>query len=824
MTVHNLGYPRIGRKREMKFAIERYWKGAIDAETLRATARRVRNERWKTQAEAGIELIPVGDFPLYDQVLQMSLTLGVFPRRFRESGAVERLSRLDLEFAIARGIAASPKEGGAAVNEDIPPSAMTKWFDTNYHYITPELDGAESDSEGGTGNPFSPDPSALVEEARDARAAGYRPKAVLVGPVTYLWLAGASPDLAAHAGEAYRRIADALAPHVEWIQYDEPILALDLPVLWQDAFRVAYAALNPATPATITGAAGTETGAHRRRAPRPAEPQQRAPVLIATYFGPLEENLSLLLELPVEGYHLDAVRGPADIMPAAKALREGQILSVGVVNGRNVWKTDRAAALESLIPLYRDLRDRLWIAPSCSLLHVPLNVEDEEELDPEVRSRLAFADQKLHELAALRRDLHAGAAGDETGARRPGQGHTASHTGARRPAAAHTAAHATGHEAAGLARGTDTSASRPGAVLPPPEELKALAERKSSYAERATLQRRRFGLPAFPTTTIGSFPQTAEIRAARRAARRGELSPERYEERIREEIAGTIKKQEEIGLDVLVHGEAERTDMVEYFGRQLEGFAFTAHGWVQSYGTRCVKPPIIYGDVDRPRPMTVKWITYAQSLTDRPVKGMLTGPVTILQWSFVREDQPRRDTALQIALALRREVRDLESAGIGIIQMDEPALREGLPLRRSRRQEYLDWAVLAFRLATSVVTNQTQIHTHMCYSRFNEIIEAIAALDADVITIEAARSRMRLLDAFHRYSYPNEIGPGIYDIHSPLVPTANQIATLLERALEHIPRERLWINPDCGLKTRSWAEVEPSLRNMVDAARLMRAS
>ena len=749
MTIHTLGYPRIGRNREMKFAVEKYWKGKINETALLETARTIRRQRWQTQAETGVTIVPVCDFPLYDHVLQMSMALGVIPHRFRAGRAARSLSPIDLEFAVARGLTGT----SASSDTNIEPSAMTKWFDTNYHYIVPELDTPDTPA-----GPFTPDPSRLVTETREALEAGYTPKPVLVGPVTYLYLAGASPSLAPQIATAYRTITDALAPYAPWIQYDEPVLALDLTPEWQQAFRDAYA--------TLTAGSG---------------PHKGGKLLIATYFGPLEDNLTLLLDLPVDGYHLDAVRGPDDITPAATALKDHQILSVGIVNGRNIWRNDIAASLEVLTPLYRQLKERLWIAPSCSLLHVPIDTTTETQLPPELHGTLAFADQKLQELAALKDHLEHGTTAPSSRAAQP--------------------------------TGTD---------IAPDTELEALARRKAPFKTRRKVQQQRFNLPAYPTTTIGSFPQTAHIRATRRAFRTGEITEAEYTRLIQQEIAETIKKQEEIGLDVLVHGEAERTDMVEYFGRQLDGFAFTTNGWVQSYGTRCVKPPIIHADVDRPAAITVPWITYAQSLTDKPVKGMLTGPITILQWSFVREDQPRRDTALQIALALRKEVQDLEHAGIGIIQVDEPALREGLPLRKSEWDTYLTWATLAFRLATSSVTNQTQIHTHMCYSQFNEIIQAIASLDADVITIEAARSRMRLLQAFTDYAYPNDIGPGIYDIHSPLIPSTDSMVDLLEQARARIPAAQLWVNPDCGLKTRTWSEVEPSLRNMVAAADHMR--
>ena len=786
ITVHNLGYPRIGRNREMKFAIEGYWKGHIEKETLLATARSVRKERWETQAEAGVEFIPVGDAPFYDHVLQMSLVLGVIPNRFKDSKVLTSAFRHDLEFAIARGT--------TGTSGDIEPSSMTKWFDTNYHYIVPELEweravsSAETVDAGDASAQFTPDATVLVDEAREVRELGYKAKPVLVGPLSYLWLSGAAPELAGPIARAYAQITRELAPYADWIQFDEPILNLDLPESWRQAFGATYATLASAVEAD----SALEVDVPEARSTR---------LMVATYFGPLEENMSVLTALPVQGIHIDAVRAPQELEAVAQAVaaKAGgkQVLSVGIINGRNVWKNNLESSLKVLAPMYQKLGDRLWIAPSCSLLHVPVDAAAETQLAPGVRASLAFADQKLHELAVLKRAVEQGAEALE-----PEQEEY------RRNEAALAAQRGTADPGTGGQQGF---------------EVKEHEAQRAPYELRRHLHQHRFSLPLFPTTTIGSFPQTDEIRRARRARRKGEIAEWEYTERIRAEIERTVRIQEDIGLDVLVHGEAERTDMVEYFGRRLEGFAFTELGWVQSYGTRCVKPPIIFGTVKRPEPMTVFWTAYAQSLTERPVKGMLTGPITILQWSFVREDQPRRDTAMEIAQALRDEVRDLEQAGIGIIQVDEPALREGLPLRKSGWNEYLNWATLAFRFATSGVTNQTQIHTHMCYSQFNEIIEAIAALDADVITIEAARSQMRLLDAFESFEYPNEIGPGIYDIHSPLVPSVDGIVELLERALERVPAERLWVNPDCGLKTRSWSEVEPALRNMVSAAQQVRA-
>ncbi|MFW5782948.1 MAG: 5-methyltetrahydropteroyltriglutamate--homocysteine S-methyltransferase [Spirochaetota bacterium] len=802
MFVHNLGYPRIGGDREMKFALERYWRGRSTRGSLNDELRELRVSRWRAQADWGVDLIPVGDFPLYDQVLETSIMLGLIPERFRS--LADQLDRTDLTFAIARGYHAG--------DHDLEPSPMTKWFNTNYHYIRPEIDA---------GDRPAPDTGALLEEISAAHELGFRPKPVLVGPLTYLHLAGHTPDsapaLTAALATAYAHVLADLDARVDWVQIDEPILVLDLSNAWLEAFRSVYETIAERTP---KDASNEGTG-------------RRARVLLATYFGDVSEHAELLQRLPVDGIHVDvtatargaaaarsvaaaghaaatrkdgaaaAGRGAAranegaaaGLAALAAALRSDQILSVGIVNGRNVWRNDLEASLGVLEPLHEVLGNRLWLAPSCSLLHVPLDASRETSLDPTLRAALAFADQKLEELAILRRAL---AEGRDAVANSIADARSALQARSGDP---RTAVDRVRSRVAGITRDM---------------------ARRAPYPERRRLHERRFALPILPTTTIGSFPQTAELRKTRRSWRRGELTTEAYEAALRAEIAETVRKQEEIGLDVIVHGEAERTDMVEYFGEQLAGFAFTERGWVQSYGSRCVKPPVIHGDVERSEPMTVRWSAYAQSLTDRPVKGMLTGPITILQWSFPREDLSRRETALQIALALRDEVHDLETAGIGVIQVDEPALREGLPLRAAARPDYLEWATLAFRLATSDVENETQIHTHMCYSDFNDIIESIVEMDADVITIEATRARMRLLEAFETYSYPNEIGPGVYDIHSPLVPGSEQIVDLLRAALRYIPGERLWINPDCGLKTRGWEETVPSLRNMVAAARELR--
>jgi 5-methyltetrahydropteroyltriglutamate--homocysteine methyltransferase len=753
--IHNLGFPRIGAQRELKFALEKYWKGSTTLGELEGIAAKLRQQAWKRQS--GLDLSPVGDFSLYDHVLDTSFLFGNVPSRAR----VNEANPLDAYFRVARGRAAG--ESGAGV----PASEMTKWFDTNYHYIVPEL-AADTD--------VRLDSERLLAELRQALELGVRAKPVVIGPVTYLWLGKASDEsdklrLLPKLLIAYRKLLGRLAAEgVEWVQIDEPSLVTELEPAWQDAFRTAYK--------TLRGA-GTK-------------------LLLTTYFGRLGENLETVASLPVDGVHLDAVNARAEINPLLAALPDDRVLSLGVVNGRNVWKADLGTILDYLEPVHRKLGDRLWIAPSCSLLHVPIDLASETKLDAELSSWLAFAQQKLDELGTLKKALNHG-----RDAVRAELAETARVMVTRRVSA----------------RCNDPRVRERVAAL---DEV--FGQRRSPYEERAAVQARRLNLPAFPTTTIGSFPQTPEIRKARSDFRSGKMGASNYESLMQQEIRRAVREQEDLGLDVLVHGEAERNDMVEYFGEQLEGCAFSELGWVQSYGSRCVKPPILFGTITRPRAMTVSWIRFAQSLTKKPMKGMLTGPVTILNWSFVREDQPRSATCYELALAIRDEVQDLERAGVRIIQIDEAALREGLPLRRSEWHEYLNWAVAAFRITANGVADETQIHTHMCYSEFNDIIESIAAMDADVITIETSRSNMELLDAFDAFEYPNQIGPGVYDIHSPNVPSEAQIVALMRKAVERIPATRLWVNPDCGLKTRRWEEVLPALENMVRAAMTLRAS
>jgi len=751
-TLHTLGFPRIGAKRELKFALEAFWKGERSDVELLDTARELRQRHWLNQKAAGIQQVPVGDFTLYDHVLDAQLLVGAVPKRFGLDAAT-----LDLAgyFTLARG------DAGHHAQE------MTKWFDTNYHYLVPEWHADTT---------FSANPAPLLAQVREAQALGLTSKPVLVGPLTLLWLGktkGAAferlallPQLLA----VYHELLGVLAAAgVDWVQIDEPILTLDLPTDWLAAFAPAYQTLSDSP----------------------------VKLLLATYFGSVAEHAALINALPIAGLHLDLVRAPEQLDAFLPGWPAGRVLSAGLIDGRNIWRTDLSRQLARAATLAERFGDALWLAPSCSLLHVPLDAAQETALDTELKSWLAFALQKLNELKLLKRGIEQGreAIANEL--------------------AGSDFAQATRRQSPRIHR-ADVAAHL--AALP------ADADRRASpYPVRAAAQRAWLQLPLLPTTTIGSFPQTAEIRAARAAFKKGELAAADYETAMRAEIAEVIRRQEALAIDVPVHGEAERNDMVEYFGEQLAGYLFTQLGWVQSYGSRCVKPPIIFGDVAREAPMTVRWSGYAQSLTQRPVKGMLTGPVTMLQWSFVRDDLPRAEVARQIALALNDEVLDLEAAGIRVIQIDEPAIREGLPLKRTDWDRYLAWAGEAFRLSSHRVDDATQIHTHMCYSEFNDILPAIAALDADVITIETSRSDMQLLTAFGEFAYPNEIGPGVYDIHSPRIPAEAEIERLLTKALAVIPAERLWVNPDCGLKTRGWPEVEAALGNMMAVTLRLRA-
>jgi 5-methyltetrahydropteroyltriglutamate--homocysteine methyltransferase len=761
----NLGFPRIGVNRELKRALEAYWEGASTQEELLRVGVQLRERHWKLQQAAGIAQIPSNDFSFYDQVLDLSCMLGCIPARYGwNGGAID----LDTYFAMARG-----RQSGAA---DVTAMEMSKWFDTNYHYLVPEFDAQPA---------FKLSSTKLFDEYEEAKRLSIETRPVLIGPLTYARIGkkreGATysrseliPKLVPVYIEALRKLQSLGA---RWVQIDEPALVLDLPESYRKACTDAYEAIARAVPALK--------------------------ILLTTYFDSLRDNVPLVYSLPVAGIHIDLCRGPGQanatsndadrILEEALANIGERHLSLGIVDGRNVWKNDLDSSLTRIERAVAACgREKVFVAPSCSLLHTPVDLRAEEKLDPNVRDWLAFATQKLDEVAVLAR-------------------------GATHGRAAIAAELAAGAES--RARRTASPMVRNPAVRERLESITPdMLRRASAYAARSTVQQAKFKLPLFPTTTIGSFPQTTDIRKVRAAFKTGQVDHATYRTAMQAEIRNAIDRQHRLGLDVLVHGEAERNDMVEYFGEQLSGFVFTQQGWVQSYGSRCVKPPIIIGDVARPEPMTVEWTRYAQSLTSKVMKGMLTGPITILQWSFVRDDQPRSVTSRQIALAIRDEVADLERAGIEMIQIDEAALREGLPLRRADWQAYLDKAVEDFRIASCVVADDTQIHTHMCYSEFNDIMPAIAAMDADVISIETSRSQMELLNAFVDFRYPSEIGPGVYDIHSPRVPSVDEMKVLLDKAASVLAPEQLWVNPDCGLKTRAWPEVEQALENMVTAA------
>ncbi|MCF2518581.1 5-methyltetrahydropteroyltriglutamate--homocysteine S-methyltransferase [Dyadobacter sp. CY351] len=759
MLTQNLGYPRIGGQRQLKKACEQFWAGKIDLTELYNVAQKIKEENWQTQLEAGIDLIPCNDFSFYDQTLDTSLLLGVVPQRYEavRSQATDN-GELDLYFAMARGY----QKNGL----DITAMEMTKWLDTNYHYIVPEFKADQQ---------FRINNENIFNEYNQAKALlGAKAKPVIIGPVSYLLLGKEKEagferiELISSLVPVYIEIINRLGQSgATWFQLDEPCLALDLTKKEKEAFEFAYKTI--------------------------AQQVSGVKILVATYFEALLDNTGLAVGLPVDALHVDLVRAPEQLDEVLSLIPDRLILSVGVVDGRNVWKNDYEKSLQLINLAVGKLgADRVIITPSCSLLHSPIDLELETAIDPEIKNWMAFARQKLVEINALSQIA---------------DGNTEL-----------------------LAENKAAIASRRSSQKVHKQAVKdrvaaitdADATRSTAFPVRQQIQRERFNLPAFPTTTIGSFPQTDDIRQLRARFKKGDLTLEAYENAIEQATIEAIRWQEEIGLDVLVHGEFERNDMVEYFGEQLDGFLFTKNGWVQSYGSRCVKPPVIYGDISRPADMTVRWSTFAAAQTDKPMKGMLTGPVTILQWSFVRDDQPREQTSNQIALAIHDEVLALEKAGIGIIQIDEAAIREGLPLRKAKRPHYLAWAVRGFRITASGVQDRTQIHTHMCYSEFNDIIEHIAAMDADVITIETSRSQMELLQAFAHFEYPNEIGPGVYDIHSPRVPTTEEMSSLLAKAADLLPAQNLWVNPDCGLKTRKWPETKAALENMVAAARQAR--
>jgi len=757
LTTHNLGFPRIGDERQLKFALEKYWKNEISQNSLQQTGKQLRHSHWQQQSI--LDFVPVGDFSFYDQVLDTSFLFGNLPGRITDRTD----NSLDNYFRVARGRASNTESDCQCIHA----AEMTKWFDTNYHYIVPEFDKQTR---------FSVNSEQLLEQIQQAKKQGHQIKPVIIGPVTYLWL-GKSKDgsdrlelLDKLLVEYAQLLNDIAAAGISWVQLDEPILVTELSEPWRHALHKAYYQL------------------------------QSAPIkiLLATYFGQLQENLQLCCELPVNGIHIDAVRAKDEVSKLIDWLPAHKVISLGIIDGRNIWKTDLHKTLLWLKPIYEKLNDRLWLAPSCSLLHVPVDLDKEQNLDNEIKSWLAFARQKINELNILARALSTG------------------HDSVKQELEDNQQA---------INSRKNSSRVHINSVKQRTQQIDSqMTQRQSNYTQRAKVQKDRFNLPRFPTTTIGSFPQTSDIRRARKNYRLNKINAAQYQQIMHNEIRHCIAEQENLGLDVLVHGEAERNDMVEYFGEQLAGYAFSQFGWVQSYGSRCVKPPIIFGDIYRPATMTTSWIKFAQSLTRKYVKGMLTGPVTILNWSFVRDDQPRSKTAMQIALAIRDEVLELEQEGIHIIQIDEAALREGLPLRKAQWQGYLDWAVKAFQISANGVKDDTQIHTHMCYSEFNDIIKSIAQMDADVITIETSRSDMELLDVFDEFKYPNQIGPGVYDIHSPNIPSVESMVELMQKAAQRIPAERLWINPDCGLKTRNWDEVRAALKNMVTASKVLNAA
>ncbi len=772
VPVATLGTPRIGPRRELKTALESFWAGKIDEAALVKAAAQLRADNWEHQKARGITVIPSNDFSFYDQVLDTSVMVGAIPEVYNWNGGTVSLATY---FAMARGSQGDTEacEHGHAHQHNghgAPAQEMTKWFDTNYHYMVPEFSKNQA---------FALSSTKPIDEYKEARALGYRTRPVLVGPVTFLKL-GKSHDVSFNTlslldkllpvyAEVLKRLA---AEGADWVQIDEPCLVLDLDTAARDSLKTAYAELASAVP--------------------------QIKIMLNTYFGSLDDNLETVAALPVAGLHIDLIRAPQQLDAVLNAVKPDVVLSLGVIDGRNIWRANLPAILDRIEPVVaRRGANLVEIAPSCSLLHVPIDLDRETALDADLKSWLAFSLQKMTELSTLGTALAAGrdAVKDKLSA--------SAAAAAARMASPKVHTKAVAERVAGITAD--------------------MANRRSPFAGRAKIQRAKFKLPAFPTTTIGSFPQTSDVRKARAAFSKGTIDQAEYDKFLREETRRTVEWQEEIDLDVLVHGEFERNDMVQYFGEQLSGFAFTQHAWVQSYGSRCVRPPVLFGDVSRPKPMTVEWWTYAQSLTKRPMKGMLTGPVTILNWSFVRDDIPRSESCRQIALAIRDEVIDLEKAGATMIQIDEAALREGLPLRRSEWKTYLDWAVGSFRITASGVADDTQIHTHMCYSEFNDIIDAIGAMDADVISIETSRSKMELLDAFVTYKYPNEIGPGVYDIHSPRVPDVEEMTDLISKARQNLSPEQIWINPDCGLKTRGWPEVRSALSNMVAAAKEARA-
>lgn len=753
MLTHTLGYPRIGLKRELKFALEKYWENKIDLSQLTETASLVKHYNWSIQQKSGIDLIPVNDFSLYDHVLDTSLMLGNIPKRFLKLYCEQADEQLfyNLYFAMARGYQKD--------SLDIKPLEMTKWFDTNYHYLVPEF---YEDTE------FFFYSKKIITEYLEAKNSGYKAKPILIGPVTYLYLGKTKEnnfdkyDLITKLLPIYKEILVSLENEgVEYLQIDEPILVLELDEKIKKILVNTYNELKSVT---------------------------NIKIILATYFDNINSNIDILKDLSFDILHIDLTKYNQDLDEIIKNLNDRK-LSVGVVNGRNIWKNN----IRNSFLILRNIIDKIgieniFLGPSCSFLHVPYDLENENKLPDDVKNLMSFANQKLNEIEKLRKLL------------------------------------IDYYEGKKIELEDHYSYNNLITNSQKKELINKLINndfiRKPEFSERKTIQQKILKLPLFPTTTIGSLPQTSEIRKLRSQYKKKEITEEFYKSKIKEEINKAIKWQEEIGIDVLVHGEFERNDMVEYFAENLEGFAITENGWVQSYGSRCVKPPILYGDINRPKPITVEWITYAQLLTKKPVKGMLTGPITILKWSFVREDQPLWETAMQLALAINEEVKDLENSGIKVIQVDEPAIREAMPLKTSEKNEYISWASKAFRLSVSGVKPETQIHTHMCYAEYQEIMDAIIDMDADVITIETSRTEMEVLEYFDKYK--NDIGPGVYDIHSPRIPTVEEIIDLIKKAINKIDYKRIWVNPDCGLKTRKWEEVDKSLRNMIKAAETLR--
>jgi len=759
MLKNNLGYPRVGAHRELKKASEQYWAGKISRNELFAAARAIREQNWQLQLDAGINLIPCNDFSFYDLVLDTSLMLGVIPQRYNAVLTENaKNNEIDLYFAMARGY---QKDG-----LDIIAMEMTKWFDTNYHYIVPEFTA---------GQQFRLFSEKVFEEYNAAKQfTGINPKTVLIGPVSYLLL-GKEKETGFDKINLIKKIVPVYIEVLKklkdqgavWVQLDEPFLAMDLSQKEKEAYVYAYAEIKKYCPQIKT--------------------------LLTTYFESLNENTVLAVNLPVCALHIDLVRAPQQLDEVLSQAPANLSLSLGVVDGRNIWKNDYIRSVDYIKKAVTALgEDRVMIAPSCSLLHTPFDLDLETAINPEIKNWMAFAKQKLNEVKELGEIIN---------------GNNDLLQQNLKAISARNISKLIHKQAVKQRTAAITDAD---------------ANRESEFPARQKIQQENFKLPLFPTTTIGSFPQTDEIRQLRAKLKKGDLTQEQYDAEIEKATIAAIRWQEEIGIDVLVHGEFERNDMVEYFGERLDGFLFTKNGWVQSYGSRCVKPPVIYGDVSRPENMTVRWSSFAQANTHKLMKGMLTGPVTILQWSFVRDDQPRYETTYQIALAIRDEVVALEKAGIKVIQIDEPAIREGLPLRKADWAKYLDWAVKAFRISAAGVQDETQIHTHMCYSEFNDIIKHIAQMDADVITIETSRSQMELLEAFADFKYPAEIGPGVYDIHSPRVPAVDEMVSLLEKAAVLLPAGNIWVNPDCGLKTRKWPETQAALENMVQAAKAAR--